>query len=600
MKLTGGEIIAEYLIKEGVPYVFAIPGHGNVALLDAFHTRRDRIHLQSLYHEQSLVHAADAYYRVSGQVCMASTSIGPGAANTVVGVAQAYVDSVPLLLITGSPHTYMRGHGILQEIDREHWANFPRVLEPVVKRWWQPSHVNQLSHVVHRAFNEMLTGRPGPALIDLPMDLQADLWEGDLPEPTGREPGGRARPDAAETERGARLLYGAQRPVIVVGGGVITAGAESALRTVAEHIGAAVVTTWNGKGAFPEDHPLYAWHPGDIGNTCANELTRDADVILAVGTRFVDWLASSYRAGVTYNIPPSKLIQIDIDPGEIGKNYPVEVGLEGDARAALLALAAALGDAGKAKDWRAAPYTARIATLVQGWWDSFRARRESDDSPISISRALAEMRPLLARDAIVVTGAGLPQSQVYQEFPVYEPRTHIQSGGFSTMGFTVPGCVGAALAAGGRQVVGFSGDGDFLSTIQEIGVAVREELPIIFVVFNNMGWQSIKNLQQNTYGQDRIVLTEFQRRGEPYSPHFADVARAFGAHGVRIDHPAQIKEAVTTALQVGGPTVIEMMTSRTQPNAGLSKVGWWDVPVPAYLQAGRETYLKERSEEQLG
>ena len=465
MKLTGGEIIAEYLIKEGVPYVFAIPGHGNVALLDAFHTRRDRIHLQSLYHEQSLVHAADAYYRVSGQVCMASTSIGPGAANTVVGVAQAYVDSVPLLLITGSPHTYMRGHGILQEIDREHWANFPRVLEPVVKRWWQPSHVNQLSHVVHRAFNEMLSGRPGPALIDLPMDLQADLWEGDLPEPAGREPGGRAQPDAADTERAARLLYGAQRPVIVVGGGVITAGAESALRTVAEHIGAAVVTTWNGKGAFPEDHPLYAWHPGDIGNTCANELTRDADVILAVGTRFVDWLASSYRAGVTYNIPPSKLIQIDIDPGEIGKNYPVEVGLEGDARAALLALAAALGDAGKAKDWRAAPYTARIATLVQGWWDSFRARREFDDSPISISRALAEIRPLLARDAIVVTGAGLPQSQVYQEFPVYEPRTHIQSGGFSTMGFTVPGCVGAALAAGGRQVVGFAGDGDFLSTI---------------------------------------------------------------------------------------------------------------------------------------
>jgi acetolactate synthase-1/2/3 large subunit len=599
MKLTGGEIIAEYLIKEKVPYVFAVPGHGNVALLDAFHTRRDKIKVLGLYHEQSLVHAADAFYRVSGQPCVASTSIGPGAANTVVGMAQAFVDSTAVLLITGSPHTYMRGHGVLQEIEREQWANFPRVMEPIVKRWWQPSHVNQLSHVVHRAFSEMLGGRRGPVLIDLPMDLQAEPWEGEVPDPVSREPSGSAHPDPQMLARAAQVLSRAERPVIVAGGGVITANAERALLQVAEHLGAAVTTTWNGKGAFPEDHPLYAWHPGDIGASCANELTRDADVVLAVGTRFVDWMASSYRRGVTYSIPPTKLIQIDIDPGEIGKNYPVEIGLEADAGAALSDLSQALEDTGKARDWRDAPYTRRIGKLVQAWWDSFRERRESGDSPISISRALAEMRPLLDRDAIVVTGAGLPQSQVYQEFPVYEPRTHIQSGGFSTMGFTVPGAIGAALAAPGRQVVGMAGDGDFLSTMQELGIAVQQELPIVYVIFNNMGWQSIKNLQQNTYGHDRVVITEFLKRGEPYSPNFSEVAKAFGARGVRIDRPDQIKDAVQGALRSGQTAVVEMMTSRTPPNSGLSKVGWWDVPVPAYLKDKREVYEKERMEEEL-
>src|SRR5919201_1584811 len=241
MRLTGGELIAEYLIKERVPYVFAVPGHGNVSLLDAFHERSDRIKVMGLYHEQSLVHAADAYYRVSGQPCVASTSIGPGAANTVVGMAQAFVDSTAVLLITGSPHTYMRGHGILQEIDREHWANFPRVS--------------------HRVLKGMLGGRRGPVLIALPMDLQAEPWEGEVPDPAGREPSGGAPPDPALLARAARLLYEAQRPVIVAGGGVITANATQAMRKVAEYVGAAVVTTWNGKGAFPEDHPLYAWHP---------------------------------------------------------------------------------------------------------------------------------------------------------------------------------------------------------------------------------------------------------------------------------------------------------------------------------------------------
>jgi acetolactate synthase-1/2/3 large subunit len=261
MRLTGGEIVVEYVIRQGVPYIAGIPGHGNVALLDAVVDRQDKIKMVQVMHEQSGVHLADAYYRVSGRPMAAVTSIGPGATNTVIGITQAYVDSTAVLLITGSTHTYMRGHTVLQEIERVQWSNFPRVMEPIVKRYWQVSRVDQLPYVMHRAFNQMLSGRPGPVLVDLPMDVAADAEDVELPDPEEREPQGRLRPDAGAIRRAAELLLKAKRPVILVGGGVITANASDELKAVAEFLGAAATTTYMGKGAFPEDHPLYCWQP---------------------------------------------------------------------------------------------------------------------------------------------------------------------------------------------------------------------------------------------------------------------------------------------------------------------------------------------------
>jgi acetolactate synthase-1/2/3 large subunit len=224
MQLTGAEIVVEYLVSEGVPYLVGIPGHGNVPLFDALVDRRGKIAPFPVMHEQSAVHIADAYHRVSGRPLAASTSIGPGAANTTCGVAQAYVDSSAVLVITGSVHTYMRGHSVLQEIDRTHWANFPRVLEPVVKQWWQPSRVDQLPFVLHRAFNTMLTGRRGPVLIDLPMDIQAESADVELPHPARHRPlrGPGGHPE--DIERAAELLAGADRPVMLVGGGAVGVG----------------------------------------------------------------------------------------------------------------------------------------------------------------------------------------------------------------------------------------------------------------------------------------------------------------------------------------------------------------------------------------
>ncbi|MDQ3701297.1 MAG: thiamine pyrophosphate-binding protein [Chloroflexota bacterium] len=597
MNLSGAQIIAEFLVKAEVPYVAGIPGHGIWTLLDALTDYADRIKPIQAMHEQGAVHLADGYYRACGRPIAAFTSIGPGAANAVMGVATAYVDSQALMLLTGSPHTYMRGHTVLQEIERVQWANFPRVMEPITKQTWQPSRVEQLPFVLQRAWSQMLTGRPGPVHLDLPMDVQADAADVEVPGPVPFLPHGRPRPDATATQEAARRLMTAQRPVIVAGGGVILADAAPELIALAEHLGAPVVTTWMGKGAIPEDHHLNAWSVGDTASTSGNTLAAEADVLLAVGCRFTDWSASSYRKGVSFAIPPTALIQLDVEPREIGKNYPVAIGIVADAKPGLADLLAAARDVGPTRYDRAGAYFQRIQSLKGAWDRLCSERRDSDAVPMTQARATRELRSALDRRAIVVTGAGIVQAIIRQEFPVYEPRTHLTSGGFSSMGFTVPAAIGAKLAQPDRQVVAVAGDGDFLQTMQEIAVAAMEDLPVLFVVFNNYGWGSIKGGQLATFGRSAAV--DFMRRGQPYSPHFANIAGEFGIPGERVQEPAQVAPAITRALATGGPALVEVMVARDFPAAGTNKVGWWDVPVPAYHPAQRAQYEAGRREEQV-
>ena len=348
-KMTGGQMIVDYLIHEGVEKVFAIPGHGNTALLDAFVDRAGEIELVPAMHEQGAAHMADGYYRASGKIAAVCTSIGPGATNTLTGLVTAFADSQPLILITGAVHTYMENRGVLQELDRPHGNNFPRMAEPAVKRWWQPSRLDQIPIALAQAFNTMYEGRRGPVLLDVPQDLQAEA--GEYTPPSGaRRAQTRSTGDPAAIAEAAKLLATAQRPVILVGGGVIAAEAFPELLAVAEHLGAPVTHSFMGKGAFPADHDLYAWPCGDMGSIPGNAVTRTADVILAVGCRFSDRITSSYKHGVTFNIPDTKLVQIDIDGFEIGRNYPVEVGIVGDAKSSLSSLLTALQAEGDAPD----------------------------------------------------------------------------------------------------------------------------------------------------------------------------------------------------------------------------------------------------------
>lgn len=595
VELTGGEIIGRALSAYGVEYAAGIPGHGAWGMLDGLMQPGAEVPFVQVFHEQAAIHLADGYYRASGRPMAAFTSVGPGAANTVMGLATAFADSTSLIYFGGAPPTHMIGHGTMQELDRHHANDFAQVTRPVTKRQFSVSHPGELPQTIHRAFNAMLTGRPGPVHIEVPMDVQALASEVEIHDLAGRLPVGVAHPDPQAIDRAAQVLTAAERPVIVVGGGAVTAEAASALQSLAEALSIPVVTTWNGKGAFPEDHRLFAGAVGQTGTIPGNEIAASADLIVSVGCRFTDWSASSYRRGVSFSIPPAKLIHIDVDPYEIGKNYPTEVGIVADAAAAVAALRDVVGDHPKLPESREG-FLAELDRLKTDWTEQEAARLDSDQFPFTSQRPLRDLRRVLPRDGIVVVGSGNPQGAVKQSFPVYEPRTHLGSGSYSSMGWAVPASIGAKLAQPERKVACVLGDGDFMMTMEEIAICATNDIPVVFVVQNNEGYMSIRGGQRKIF--DRHIGSEFSRTdGSPYSPDFAAIGRAFGLDAHKVEDPGQLEETLRRAVESDAPTLVEVPTSRDA--AGPWVPGWWDFPVPAYIRDQRQDdYWVERSEEQ--
>ena len=583
MGLTGGEFVAEYLIAEGVPYVFGIPGHGDMAAFDAFKDREDRIEMIAPRHEQAAAHMADAYYRASGKPLATMTSIGPGSLNIATGLATAFIDSIPMISFTGGPQTYMLGRGVLQELERQQDNVFPHILQPMTKRNWDVQHVDLLADVLPRAFNTALTGRPGPVHIELPMDIQAEFTDKKVPDPAERRPASNVvRPDPDSVDAAAAKLLGAQRPVILAGGGCLEAEAAAEVKAVAEYLDAAVVVTMMGKGIFPEDHPLAAEHTGSNGTAVGNHMTLNADVILAVGTRFAEQTSSSYMDGMSFSIPPTEIVHFDIDSTEIGKNYPTAVGVVCDAKAGLSDLLAALEDRGGPEGKSRPEYRAEIAKWRADWHEALVGRWTDN---LSLSRVLHGMRDLLPRDAIAIASAGHPQIQAFQEFLSYEPRTWISPGGYSTMGYTLPAAIGAKLARPDVPVVGFAGDGDLQQTIQELAVAAETGAAVIIACLNNTGWLSIRDFQRGMFGEERGFSTEFrQRKGDKLMPvDFVQVAKAFNCEAEKVTTPGEIAGAVGRALASDGPYLIEFMLSRDPADTEGVNIGHWDLPKPAYL-----------------
>lgn len=592
---TGGQVIVDHLVREGVSYTFGIPGHGNTALMDAFVDRKSEIEVVPAMHEQNASHMADGFYRTSGRIAAVCTSIGPGATNTLTGIATAFADSMPQLVLTGGVHTYMMNRGVLQEIDRPHGDNFPRMAEPVVKRWWTPTTVEQLPTVLDQAFNVMQEGRRGPALINVPQDIQAETGIVKVEPSEKRRTKAVLHGDPEYVTAAAKLLLGAQRPVILAGGGVISSNSSPELIQIAEFLGAAVTTSFMGKGAIPEDHPLFSWACGDLGSIPGNAMTREADVILAIGCRFSDRITSSYQPGVTFDIPKTKLIQIDIDGFEIGKNYPVEVGILGDAKAILRALVSELNAFGKPRDYQNDNQFKRLQTLKAEWLEYLRPMREADVSPMTASQVLWEARKVLPRDTIVVTDSSNPQNQVFNEFPVYGPKQHITAGGFSGIGFALPAAIGAQMGAPNRTVCAVLGDGSFLQTGTELATAAILGTPTIFLVINNGGWGAIRNLQLNMFGEDREINTQFRTPdGQPYMANIADTAKSLGVASERVEDPRQIGAAIQRAVASGKPYLVEAICAIERPWSKMHPTGWWDITVPAYLGELRAEYQKHR------
>jgi acetolactate synthase-1/2/3 large subunit len=583
-RYSGGEIVAEYLIKESVPYAVGIPGHGNLGLVDALKDRQDRISVIQVRHEQSAAHLADGYFRACGKPLAVFTSIGPGAANLAIGAATAFVDSTAMVIFTGETHSYSYGRGIFQEIERHVWADFYNMMRPIVKRTWNVTRTDQLQRVLPDAFRWALTGRPGPVHMTLPMDIQADAVEIEIPDPAKRRPFGRIRADPDRILEAAKLVVKSQRPVIVAGGGVILADGSEELVSLAEYIGSPVITTFMGKGAIPEDHPLTAFYGGAKGSDVGNKITREADVIIAVGCRFSDQSTSSYRPAVTYSIPPTKLIHIDIDPAEIGKNYPTDVGIVGDAKTALMDLLEAIRRLAQKKEYETSTYFRELTKARDNWLAKIKGLQKTVGGKITLSLFLKELRESLNRKTILVGSAGHPQAQLFQEFPVYEPRTHISSGGFSTMGWCIPAALGAKLARPDRPVVSIGGDGDFFMCGHELATAVQHDIQIIHCLVNNQMFGSIRDLQIDKFGKGRDYATEFiDKSGKRYTPDFVKIAEAYGCNAERVEKPGELKNAIKESMESGKPSVIEAMVAIEHPYSEGLSTGWWDVPIPEYL-----------------
>lgn len=598
MKLTGGEVVARVLKDYGIEYVAGVPGHGIWGMFDAFLQEDSHIPFIQVMHEQSAVHMADGYFRASGKPMACSTSVGPGAANTVMGLATAYVDSTSVFYVSGSPQTYMHGHGTMQEIERQQDNAFPRIAEQVTKRSWQANSVKVLPTILHRAFNEMMTGRPGPVHVEVPMDVQVEADDVTVHPLDKRLPIGVAYPDPQAIDAAVKLLLTAERPVIVAGGGAITADASGVLTKLAERLGAAVSITWNGKGAISEDHDLFIGAVGQTGTTCGNEITASADVVISVGCRFTDWSASSYAKGVSFSIPPGKLVHIDLDPREIGKTYPTEVGIVSDAKAAITAILSGLSDAqAEVAQAKRAAFHKDIAQAKAAWRALVEPRENSRETPFTSQRPLMALRKVLERDGIVVVGSGNTQGAVKQSFPIYEPRTHITSGSYSPMGWAVPAAMGAKLACPDKQVVAIVGDGDFMMSLPEMGTAVMNGINVVFLVLNNQGYMSIRGGQRKFMG--RHVASEFNHHsgnGEPYSADITATARAFGLKAWKVEQDDDLESSLKAALDAGGPTLVEVIVSRDA--AGPFATGWWDFPSPAYYEKEQAEYTVMREKEQ--
>jgi len=598
MKMTGGEVVARALKDYGVEYVAGVPGHGIWSLFDAFLQEESKLPFIQVMHEQSAVHMADGYYRASGKPMACATSVGPGATNTIIGLATAYTDSTSLFYVSGSPQTYMHGHGTMQELERQQDNAFLRITEQVTKRAWQANSVKVLPSIMHRAFSEMMTGRPGPVHVEVPMDVQVQADDVTIHPLDKRLPIGVAYPDPRAIEAAVKVLLTAERPVIVAGGGAITAGASDELTRLAEKLGAAVSITWNGKGAISEDHELFVGAVGQTGTTSGNKITASADVVISVGCRFTDWSASSYAKGVSFSFPPGKLIHIDLDPREIGKTYPTEVGIVADAKVALEALLAMISDADSTKALsRRDTFLADVKKAKADWAAMVSPRENSRETPFTSQRPLMALRKVLDRDGIVVVGSGNTQGAVKQSFPIYLPRTHLTSGSFSPMGWAVPAALGAKLAKPDQQVVAIVGDGDFMMSLPEMGTAAMNGIAVVFLVLNNQGYMSIRGGQRKFLG--RHVASEFNHHagnGQPYSADIAATARAFGLEAWRVEKNEDLESSLKAALECGGPALVEVIVSRDA--AGPFATGWWDFPSPAYYEKEQAGYAEMRAKEQ--
>lgn len=579
--MNGGEIIVEYLVREKVPYVFGLCGHGNVGLLDALYDRTDAIRTLSTRHEQTAGHMADAYFRVAHRPVATLTSCGPGSANLPIALACAFMDSSAFLAITGNVPTSQFNRAAFQETYRHFQADFPSVVRPYVKRSWQPTRTDMLPTALRQAFATMLGGRPGPVNLDVPFNVFKEEATVDIPEPGAWRAGisSRSGGDPDAIRRAVELLREARRPLIYVGHGVTLSEGTAELTEFARHLRIPVIFSPNGFGTLDMTDPLALGFVGRNGVFQANEAARTCDVLLALGVRFDDRSSSSWIPGYSFNIPPTRLIHVDVDAEEIGRNYPVHLGIVGDARTVLRQLRDAAATAGPGTAARDG-WLADTAKWRAQWEAFVGPQRESDVEPIHPQRVVQALRAVMPDDGIILPDVGVHHNWIVQFWTARRPQTLLNSWGFGAMGFGVCGVLGAKLAAPDRPCVTVCGDGGFMMRPDVLCTAVEYDIPAVWVIWNNFAYGGIRDIQMGMLAK-REIATSFVREkdGRLVNPDFVALARACGADGIRVERPRELAPALEHALKAGTPFVLDVHVDRDIRPPG---VGTWELPPLPY------------------
>lgn len=546
MELTGAQIVVQSLKDEGVELVFGYPGGAALHIYDAFYSQEDVRHIL-VRHEQAATHAADGYARATGKAGVVLVTSGPGVTNAVTGIATAYMDSIPMVVLTGQVPTHLIGDDAFQEVDTI------GITRPCVKHNFLVRDVKDLATTIKKAFFIANSGRPGPVVVDIPKDVTAQMTAYSYPKDVRiRSYSPVRKAHSKQISRAATLLLTARRPIIYTGGGVVLSGAAKQLTTLVERLGHPCTNTLMGLGALPSDHPRFLGMLGMHGTYEANMAMYECDVMLAVGARFDDRVTGDLKKFS----PHAKIIHIDIDPASIGKNVPVEVPIVGDASAALEQLLEALGQSKTQQDEQS----------LSQWWEQIESWRSRDslgydgsDEVIKPQFVVEKLHEVTLGDAFVTSDVGQHQMWAAQYYGFNKPRRWINSGGLGTMGFGLPSAMGVQLAHPEAAVACVTGEASIMMCIQELSTCKQYDLPLKIINLNNRYMGMVRQWQEFFY--DRRYSHSYMDS----LPDFVELASSFGHTGIRVEKPGDVEGALRDAFaQKDRLFFLDFLTDQTE------------------------------------
>ncbi|MDQ0087202.1 acetolactate synthase-1/2/3 large subunit [Paenibacillus anaericanus] len=537
--ISGSEILLRSLLLEGVECVFGYPGGAVLYIYDALYGFTDFKHLLTR-HEQGAIHAADGYARASGKVGVCIATSGPGATNTVTGIATAFMDSVPLVVITGNVVSSLIGTDAFQE------ADITGITMPITKHSYLVRNVEDLPRIIHEAFHIANTGRKGPVLIDIPKDVSANktLFEpGQSIKLRGYNP--TVVPNRLQLDKLAAAIQEAERPVIIAGGGVVYSGGHEELFEFVTRTEIPVTTTLLGLGAFPSGNELWMGMPGMHGTYTSNQAIQQADLLINIGARFDDRVTGKLNGFA----PLAKIVHIDIDPAEIGKNVKADIPIVGDVKTVLEMLNPLVGRSNKADAWR---------TKVSQWKQDKPWKYIDSDTELKPQWVIELLNDTTSGEAIVTTDVGQHQMWAAQYYRFNQPRSWITSGGLGTMGFGFPAAIGAQMAYPERLVISINGDGGMQMCAQELAICAINNIPVKIVVINNQVLGMVRQWQELIY-ENRYSHIDLAG-----SPDFVKLAEAYGVKGLRASNKEDAKQVWQEALDTPGPVLVEFVVRKEE------------------------------------